>query len=37
MEIIYSNDASKELLSVNSQKEIVDTLNSFINLNYIYH
>ncbi|CAD8148081.1 unnamed protein product [Paramecium octaurelia] len=37
MEIIYSNIASRALLSVNSQKEMVEILNSFTNLNYIYH
>ncbi|CAD8051811.1 unnamed protein product [Paramecium primaurelia] len=37
MDIIYSNIASRALLSVNSQKEIIDILNSFSNLNYIYH
>ncbi|CAD8062028.1 unnamed protein product [Paramecium sonneborni] len=36
MEIIYSNTASKELLCVNSSKEIVDILNCFSNLSYIY-
>ncbi|CAD8069539.1 unnamed protein product [Paramecium sonneborni] len=37
MDIIYSNVASKALLSANSTKEILDIFNCFSNLSYTYH